>query len=660
MAKNKQGNAHKQPVAVATTKQPTKIVTAATTPSSTVSFIGYCLIGFASLLPFLFSRETSDPVTSVRLIALSVFICGVGLWWIIKKDTNTYPSPLVVKVLLLLCVLYLAWGSIGVAKSINPSLGILDITKFLLMTSLVFLLVRIIFIQPLLLKKLCNAITVVTALQSLIGILQYYGISFNDLPGSNALPYGLMANRNLFGSALVLLLPFCIYSLYINKGFWRMAAISSLVLLTYALLLSQTRSAWLSAVAIVIIPLFLSLLFIRPFNKKMFISYAIAFISIIAIAFFAFAVDKEEGTLSRDVRERVGSLVGKTSKDSINSGAAENVNERFIIWKKTLQIINDNPVWGVGLSNWKIEVPKYGTLGTVWQTGSYVPDRVHNVYLQQLAETGWVGGLLFFSIWLLVGWCGLVSLKKNTDNATKFLLALMLGGLVAFAIDCMFSFGIERIEHIVYLSLIAAIIITHYLIIKQEEKKEKKFSLNPTLVLPIFLIAIGGFGVFLGNEKHRFEKQLPIANAYQKAGKNLEALQAVEEGSSRWVTLNEEGKSLYLYSSLSYLNLKKYEEALQESAIALKLNPTSAMGYNNIGAIYASMNKYDSAAIYYRKAIAIKPKFVEPLKNLAGTYYNLKQYDSCISTLLQLDLRNDTYLTQLLSDAKLLKSREVK
>ncbi|MBL0146574.1 MAG: tetratricopeptide repeat protein [Chitinophagaceae bacterium] len=137
----------------------------------------------------------------------------------------------------------------------------------------------------------------------------------------------------------------------------------------------------------------------------------------------------------------------------------------------------------------------------------------------------------------------------------------------------------------------------------------------------------------------------------------------MEEGSSRWVTLNEEGKSLELYSSLAYLNLKKYPEAIEEGNKALKLNPNSAMVYNNLGAIYASLFKYDTAAQYYTKALVIKPKFAEPIKNLAGCYYNLKKYSDCITTLQKLDIATDkdsVYLSTLLRDAKLLEAQAAK
>ncbi|MBL0146575.1 MAG: O-antigen ligase family protein [Chitinophagaceae bacterium] len=434
-----------------------------------------------------------------------------------QKNKAVYALPLLAKLLLLVCGAFLVWSSMGVSGSINASLGIYEIAKYALLFTFVLICVGIILQNAQLIASLCKAISIVMLLQAMAGIFQYHGVAFTELPGANALPYGLMANRNLFGSALAFMLPFSVYAVYNSKGFWRIFSISSLAVCAYALVLSQTRSAWLGAVAVMLVSLLLSVLFIKPFNKKWLLWYGIAAVSILAIGYIAVATDTQGG-LAKEVTERVNSLAGGNAADSA-SGAAANSNERIKIWKKTLQVIKDNPVTGVGFGNWKVVVPKYGTSGTVWETGKTVPDRVHNVYLQVIAETGWLGGILFILIWLLVAGCGLVALKKSASNAQKFLIAVLLGGLAAFGIDCMFSFGIERIEHTVLLGLMAAILIAQYLQVTTKEKTETTTAKKMPWLLPVCYMGLAAFCIFLGKEKYHFEKQLPIANAYQKQGK---------------------------------------------------------------------------------------------------------------------------------------------
>ena len=64
-----------------------------------------------------------------------------------------------------------------------------------------------------------------------------------------------------------------------------------------------------------------------------------------------------------------GSAVHKIStgadpqKAKYITGTYENlssVNERFVLWKKTLQMVKEHPLTGVGLSHWKLVIPRYG------------------------------------------------------------------------------------------------------------------------------------------------------------------------------------------------------------------------------------------------------------------------------------------------------------
>ena len=73
-----------------------------------------------------------------------------------------------------------------------------------------------------------------------------------------------------------------------------------------------------------------------------------------------------EGELQQSVRERTKSLVlqGKTATQ-----VAGNVNERFKIWKKTIQLVKDKPIAGAGPGNWKLAISAYGTEGLAWANG---------------------------------------------------------------------------------------------------------------------------------------------------------------------------------------------------------------------------------------------------------------------------------------------------
>lgn len=624
---------------------------------------GYWLAILAIVLPLLFSKFTSDPILPIRFICLSLFCLLFTIWFVlIKKNSFSSPLPLLVKLVFVAGILFSIISCISTFSSVNPGAGMFETARQFVMLVLLGLCLLLFIKEPDAVTKVCKAIAVAAILQSLVGILQFYEVAFTEIPGAEgAEPFGLMANRNLFGSAQMLVIPFVLYLIYTGNKFWRAVCIISFILLSYSLILSQTRSAWLGTMAILLTSLVLAIVIIRKNIKKWLLNYTIAIVIIAGIGILAVVTDKE-GKLSSSIKERMGSIIGYTQKtenaDSMAINVASNASERFKIWKKTVLLIKDHPLLGVGNGNWKLKIPEYGTEGTAWESGKVVPDRPHNVYLQVTAETGITGAIFYFGMWVLIAICGLLSLKKGGDDTLNWLNITMLSGIVALGVDAMFSFPTERIEHTLYISLMGAILLSNYFRQKMTEF-DKKMARTPYLLAFIFMI-IAAIGIFIGNKKYDFEKQLPLAVNYQKTGKSQEAIDAAEEGGSQYVTVNEEGKSLEVYSSLAYMDQKKYPEAMRVAGIALKYNPNSAMVYNNIGAIYANRNNYDSASIYYKKALRIKPKFEETLKNLAGCYYNLKKYDSCISTLQKLRITNDSYVTRLMNDAKLLQAAALK
>ncbi len=627
---------------------PTKVSTVATAFPAMGYFIGLLVL----IVPLMISRVTSDPVIAIRFIALSVcciLFAAYFIWY--KKKSFETKLPLLVKLTLAAAIIYGITGAISTFNGINPSAGYFEIAKHFLLFSFLLICIITLLHEPEALLVICKALCLAAIAQSFVGIFSFYDLAFTEIPGANAKPYGLMANRNLFGSAEMLLLPFAIYVCYVGNKLWKAISSISIFMLVFSITISQTRSAWLGTIAIVLLSFLLVMIFIKSNLKKWVLAYtAVTAVAVLLVGLIIFS-DKG-GELSTSINERIGISKSDSLKSTVSS---ENTNERIKIWKKTILLIKDQPMLGTGLGNWKLKIPEYGSTGLVWEKGTSVPDRPHNVYLQTTAETGIIGSLFYYGMWIFIVVCGFFAIKKSKDVSSKYLNILMVSGIAALAVDALFSFPTERIEHSMYMFLMAAILLANF--IKTFPQVETK---KPTPIYAIALLLFSCFGLFIGTKKYQFEENLPIAVGYDKAGKNDAVLAAVEKGNNDFVTVNEEGKTLQVYSSLAYLNTKNYAQALSEAAIALKYNPNSAMVFNNMGAIYANMSKYDSARIYYQKALRIKPKFEEVIKNLAGCFYNLKAYDSCINTLQKLDISGDKYLLQLKQDAILLKGMALK
>ena len=286
-----------------------------------------------------------------------------------------------------------------------------------------------------------------------------------------------MSNRNLFGSAQALMLPFVIYLFYKAGKFWKITGAAAIICIIVSLLISQTRSAWLAAAAIFLISLILVLIFSPINRKKWIIGFIITMLSIAGLVFLVLVTDSE-GTLKQSLKERSKSF---TQTPTQNTQSVANVQERIKIWNKTIRLIKDKPITGAGPGNWKINVAAYGSDGLAWQYGRFGPDRPHNVYLLVASETGIPGAVLYFGMWILIAIIAFKIIYKPQSEDQRILIILMLSGIAAFATDSMFSFPNERIEHTLYMMLMCGIILGSYKNIAAPGNSQKK-SINNQLI----------------------------------------------------------------------------------------------------------------------------------------------------------------------------------
>jgi len=149
---------------------------------------------------------------------------------------------------------------------------------------------------------------------------------------------------------------------------------------------------------------------------------------------------------------------GIISRLSSISADESSTNARLSSWKRSVHLIGDHPILGVGAGNWKIAVLEY--------ENQRAPDflymyKNHNDFLEITAETGVPGGLVFVSIFILILF-GFIraSLKPDTDDDRVKLLFLPAFGILAYSVDAFFNFPADRPEiqslFAIYIALAAA------------------------------------------------------------------------------------------------------------------------------------------------------------------------------------------------------------
>lgn len=173
--------------------------------------------------------------------------------------------------------------------------------------------------------------------------------------------------------------------------------------------------------------------------------------------------------------------------------------ERPQVWKDTLHLFRDFPLFGVGLGNFQNLYPKYTTIAspTFW-------DHAHNDYLEMLADTGWVGVLLFFGgVFIFL----FTILKKWKERRDPFVIGITLGGLtgaVAILFHSLVEFNLRIPANALLLFIILGLI---GVTVNLKKRPEGEYSLLPvhsftfspkiaktvltlTAVVVVFLVAV--------------------------------------------------------------------------------------------------------------------------------------------------------------------------
>lgn len=245
-------------------------------------------------------------------------------------------------------------------------------------------------------KRFFLIVFTISTVESLIGLLQYI-VSGTKVPAS-----GTYINPNHFAGLIIVVIPlFLGYVLYLgatrtdSRGMLEDKTISQLPtqlilifatsLFAIAMILAQSRGAIFSFVVSLLI-----FYILISGNKKS------ATIKLLLGIFFVIVIIYSLWIGLDPVIEKFS----YTSKELPN---------RTYIWKDTLNLIKDFPIFGTGLGNFNLAYTMYKK-EAFWP---YVYEHAHNDYLELAAETGLAGFVLI--LWALTAF-----FKTELSNVRNF------------------------------------------------------------------------------------------------------------------------------------------------------------------------------------------------------------------------------------------------
>ncbi len=408
-----------------------------------------------------FQLALNPPITGIdvatsRLMILILLLVILGKYLFIKHDLNGLVKWIKGDKVGQLLILLLCWSGISIFWSDNFMWGL---RKWLVFASIFPLYwVTLYAIKD---KKVLDKILIALAgsafLMSLVSLIQFSGqfiLGKNEILhfwGRTFFPYFLgntfgdvvFANQSWFvayGNDVIMravgffpdphtlsfylglvffpilitltqLVRFNLTSWVRGKGVVVLVAI--LVILS-ALLLTFSRSAYLGLFAGLSL---LLLLLLRTYFRRI-KRLSLIIISVSLILFFAILLQTP---------------VGGRFMASFDLGEISN-SERLDNWGEAITLIKENPLVGVGIGSYSLNVGKLRGYNDV---DYRLPLYAHNTYLDIWAEMGIIGLFLWISIFISIFYRGIIALFKN-NNKQLYLIGL-LSAMAWFFIQTLFD-----------------------------------------------------------------------------------------------------------------------------------------------------------------------------------------------------------------------------
>ncbi len=580
----------------------------------------YIFIITLCVVSLVYSSSSVEPVLTIRYLILSLALFILNSY--LMKNKEQFKSCLVRNPVLLFYGIYILFSAISLTQVINFSEGIFEVCKVVLFG--IFLITTILLVQRFWDKidVLIKSIIILQLILSVIALLQFYTGLFSFIPGNERI-YATMTNRNLLASALFLMLPFSLYGFLILKKAWSIWTSISLGLAGIVIIITKTRSVWAAIFVglVLVIVLFiankkLKLSELIP-NKKIIKFVMIALISLL-VGFGSNALIKSDGSTSNTSNN----YVRKTEVQKKKLTSAQSMQVRLVAWKKTIQMIADKPILGVGAGNWKLTFPEYGLKKTYAERGRYHYKRPHNDFLWTASEIGIPGALAYFLFLLLPLIIGIKALSRISEKKTIRLTLCLLFGMVGYLVIAYFSFPKERIIQSVFMLLIISIL----LVINGKKKDHKKpftypFVVNLVLLFPIIVVG------YL-----RYESEVHLKKALSTNNGRI-ALEEISKVNEIFYSIDPTVTPVEWYKGVMYTRAKENKEAFASFLQAEKVHPNHVYVLLNIGDVYRYYGKKEKAIEYYSKALHISPRFEDALINMSIAYYDLWDYPKAYKVL---------------------------
>ncbi len=584
-----------------------------------VSSIGARLIVGALCLmvcavPLVLPRGIYEPAFSPKFFSLHLSIAMAGLGWIIQtrwgRNFRVSFNPLLIPALGFLCAALLSAPS-----TTHPLDTLVEVVNLAALFVLFFVVANTLSpeqIRPILLTSSVTGLVV-----AVIGILQFHGLAFLDIPSCSS------PQRHLAADYLVCAIPLSGFLFFTsNRRIVLVISGLSTTLMGVYLIYTRARGAWVGMTgALLLVAVFVAIWpgLWRPVmealraglrGKRWLAGGAL-------ILFAALSVLPADPSSHRSrspyLTETKADIL--TTAASVFGGDLEvyhdrSHRERLAMWRSTLSMVAENPLLGVGPGGWKRVYPLYDGGATIEPYGT--PRRPHNDFLWIAAEFGLIGLCVY--LWLLTAvFRCLFQLARHPLPDSRILGVMLAICILSYLGTSFFGFPREHPQATMFVFLAFGIIAGATGGDPIDLRKKGLFILVPLLIVLLSGVGLSWFRV-------RFDRHYLNTLYLGKVRRDWPGLleefpRALENGLFR--------PHILAFKGVALQHLERLEEAGETYLRALGYTPHAWRIHSGLGSVYLQQGRLDEALSHFQVALSICPDALDVRSNLAMVHHQM-------------------------------------
>ena len=597
-----------------------------------------------AIVPLVFVDRVNRYVLLPELAVACVGILIGYVGWLLYGGLGELRNPPV-----LAAIGFLLVEVLSVFAGHSPSLSLVPVlTDFVYVSLMVLVVVGLTRPQ---IEQTVSAAAFVCGVVSLLGLLQYLDIGRQWVPTSG-LPSGTLGHRNIAAAYVVGTLPLIIWkacgaSVRSRYLLWTVCGV-----LGFAFVVAtRSRAAWLSVVLTLTVFVVLSVIKKSnqskaiPFKRFRIASLVGGIVFVALVSMIPATIDKRDGEAMWHEKASIGQAIASVTANGGDKG-------RLILWDSTLEMIQNQPIIGVGPGNWRIQFPAYAD-GRMMDANA-VPHRPHNDFLTIASESGLLAlglyvGLLFFAF---------RNFWRHFQGPDRHIAFAMAAAILGSAVNSMFGFpkefvassaplwlgmgvlasldrlgaserdaasGSAREKWLAATGSCAALLglITILTLIQFDSRVVEARLAAARSNWPGVLEVLGTTSVLSGVDE---QAHLLEARAHEGMNQPEDAATAYAAG----LSIHPHSPGLWLGLGNAQRRTTKLAAAEESFRNGLKYDPRDGRILNNLGSVRAALGDLEQATEFFRQAIEAEATPADAFGNLSTAYRRSGKLDEAV------------------------------